>query len=97
MQAKTTDQMHKYFGEIHSLCLHLFCQTRRALVKNLSALMSEGNVLQHSDSWMQEALQSAAQDWQESEPAPWQQASVPVRSWGVTIFMACVIAARLCR
>lgn len=58
--------------------------------------MSKENILQHSDSWMQEELQSAAQDWQESEPVPWKQASVPVRSWEVTIFMACVIAVHLC-
>jgi len=66
------------------------------LVKKLSTLLSEENVLQHSDSWMQEELQSAAQDWQESEPVPWQQASVPVRSWGVVILMACAIAVHLC-
>lgn len=58
--------------------------------------MSKQNVLQHGDSWMQGELPSAAQDWQESEPMPWQQASVPVRSWGVTIFMACAIATHLC-
>lgn len=96
MQTKTTDQMHKHFGEICASCLHLFCQTWRVLVKKLSTLISEGNVLQHSDSWVQGGLQSAAQDWQESEPVPWQQASVPVKSWGVTVFMACVIAAHLC-
>lgn len=58
--------------------------------------MSEGNVLQHSDSWMREELQSAAQDWQESEPVPWKQASVPVRSWEGAAFMVCIIAAHLC-
>lgn len=57
--------------------------------------MSEENVLQHSDSWMREDLQSAAQDWQESEPVPWKQASVPVRSWEATAFMVFVIAAHL--
>lgn len=95
-QTKTTDQMHKYLGKMHALCPHLFCQTWRVLVKKLSALMSEENVLQHGDSWMQEELQSAAQGWQESEPVPWQQASVPVKSWGVTIFTAWVIAAHSC-
>lgn len=88
--------MQKYFGKIHALCLRLFFQTWMVLVKKLSTLMSEENVLQHTDSWMQEELQPAAQDWQESEPVPWQQASVPVRIWEVTIFMACVIAVHLC-
>lgn len=96
MQTETTEQMHTYFGEIHALRPHLFCQTWRALFKKLSTLMSEEYILQHSDSWMQEELQSSAQDQQESEPVPWQQASVPVRNRGVAIFEACLIAAHLC-
>lgn len=57
--------------------------------------MSEENVLQHSDIWMRKDQQSAPQDWQESEPVPWKQASVPVRSWEDTTFMVCIIAAHL--
>lgn len=58
--------------------------------------MSEENILQRIDSWMQKEPLSADRDWQESEPVPWQQASVPVRSWDITVFTACTIAVHLC-
>lgn len=57
--------------------------------------MSEENVLQRTDCWMQKEPQSADRDSQKFEPVPWQQASVPVRSWDITVFTACTIAVHL--